>query len=202
MQPNKQEPALFTTSEAAAVSGITTRRINRFIDEGPLSNFRRQKRKLSRKDILFLKLLQAFGGVQVFSKSGRTVLYRAVASYDPSREPASIHSVSGPSRLVELLLRDASDELEPEISKLTRARRMVVSDPDIRGGEPVIKGTRIPVHMIAELVGNGADESEIEEDYRLSAEQLELAVLYAKAYPKRGRPPKHPWRRRPIAIAD
>ncbi len=199
MQPNKQEPALFTTSEAAAVSGITTRRINRFIDEGPLSNFRRHKRKLSRKDILFLKLLQAFGGVQVFSKSGRTVLYRAVASYD-SKEPAPIHS--RPSRLVELLLRDASDELEPEISKLTRARRMVVSDPDIRGGEPVIKGTRIPVHMIAELVGNGADESEIEEDYRLSAEQLELAVLYAKAYPKRGRPPKHPWRRRPIAIAD
>jgi uncharacterized protein (DUF433 family) len=202
MQLNKEETALFTTSEAAAVSGIAARRINRFIDEGPLRNSRRRNRKLSRKDILFLKLLQAFGGVQVFSKSGRAVLYRAIASYDPSKEPASTDSISGPARLTELLLRDAADELEPEISKLTRARQMVVTDADIRGGEPVIKDTRIPVHMIAELLGNGADESEIEQDYRLSAEQIELAVLYAKAYPKRGRPPKHPWRRKPLALPD
>ncbi len=88
------------------------------------------------------------------------------------------------------------------ISELIRARQIVVNDPDIRGGEPVIKGTRIPVHMIAELLGNGADESEIEQDYRLSAEQVALAVVYARAYPKRGRPPKHPWRRRPIPISD
>jgi len=100
------------------------------------------------------------------------------------------------------MVRNAAGELDERISKLERARQMVVSDPEIRGGEPVFKGTRIPVHMIAELVEKGAPQSELAADYRLSAEQLELAVLYAKAYPKRGRPPKRPWRRKPIAIPD
>src|ERR1700730_870233 len=36
--------------------------------------------------------------------------------------------------------------------ELRRARRLIVSDPGIIGGDPVFRGTRIPVHMIAELV--------------------------------------------------
>jgi uncharacterized protein (DUF433 family) len=104
--------------------------------------------------------------------------------------------------LVRILVRDAADQLEPEISKLTKARQMVISDPDIRGGEPIIKGTRIPVHMIAEMLQKGALESELVEDYRLTPKQIELAGLYARAYPRRGRPPRHAWRRRPVAIPD
>ena len=42
-----------------------------------------------------------------------------------------------------------------------RARRLVVSDPEIMGSEPVFRGTRIPVHMIAELVVNGSTQAEL-----------------------------------------
>ncbi len=48
----------------------------------------------------------------------------------------------------------------------------------------------------------GASEQEVEEILSgyptLSREQLDLACIYAGAYPRRGRPPKHPWQRMEI----
>jgi uncharacterized protein (DUF433 family) len=75
---------------------------------------------------------------------------------------------------------------------------MVVEDPEIRGGEPCIKGTRIGVYEIADMLDQGASEAEILEGYpSLKRYQLELAKTYAQAYPRRGRPPSHPWHQRP-----
>lgn len=38
-------------------------------------------------------------------------------------------------------------------------------DPDIMAGKPVIKGTRIPVYVILELLGEGRDTEEVLELY-------------------------------------
>jgi uncharacterized protein (DUF433 family) len=66
----------------------------------------------------------------------------------------------------------------------------VLSDPAIMGGNPVFRGTRVPVHLIAELVGHGSKAAELIESYpRLTAEMIRLAPLCAAAYPLRG--PKH-----------
>ena len=63
------------------------------------------------------------------------------------------------------------------------------------GGDPVFRGTRVPVHLIAELAAQGATEAELLEGYpRLTAEMVRLAPIYAAAYPLRGRPRKQPWR--------
>jgi uncharacterized protein (DUF433 family) len=74
-----------------------------------------------------------------------------------------------------------------------RARRLVVTDTDICGGNPVFRGTRVPVHLIAELVGHGSKAAELIESYpRLTAEMIRLATLIAAAYPLRGPKPKLP----------
>jgi len=74
---------------------------------------------------------------------------------------------------------------------------MVISDPEILGGDPVFRGTRVPVHLIAELVAQGAMPAELIEGYpRLTAEMIRLAPIYAAACPLRGRPRKQPWRDR------
>jgi uncharacterized protein (DUF433 family) len=71
---------------------------------------------------------------------------------------------------------------------------MVVCDPEIRGGLPVIKGTRIGVYEVAAMLDQGETEEEFLEGYpTLKREQLELSKMYAAAYPRRGRPPRHPW---------
>ncbi len=75
-----------------------------------------------------------------------------------------------------------------------RARDLVVCDPDIMGGDPVFCGTRIPVHLIATLLGRGSSETDLREGYpRLTAEMARLAPLCAAAYPLRGRPRAQPW---------
>jgi uncharacterized protein (DUF433 family) len=77
---------------------------------------------------------------------------------------------------------------------LRRARRLAVSNPGIFGGDPVFRGTRVPVHLIAELVAQGSNPTELIEGYpRLTAEMIRLAPIYAAAYPLRVRPRKQPW---------
>jgi uncharacterized protein (DUF433 family) len=83
---------------------------------------------------------------------------------------------------------------------LLRARRLAVSDPEVLGGDPVFRGTRVPVHLIAELVAQGSKPAELIESYpRLTAEMIRLAPVYAAAHPLRRRPRKQPWRgRQPV----
>ena len=56
----------------------------------------------------------------------------------------------------------------------------IIIDPEIMVGKPVIKGTRITVNLIIQLLANGATETEILEDYPdLKKEDIKAALLYA-----------------------
>jgi uncharacterized protein (DUF433 family) len=75
------------------------------------------------------------------------------------------------------------------LHKLAEAESMVVEDPEILSGTPVIRGTRVPVHSVAALFDDGMSVEEILQVYpSLTELQVELASLYAKAVPQRGRP--------------
>jgi uncharacterized protein (DUF433 family) len=75
---------------------------------------------------------------------------------------------------------------------------MVESDPEIMRGAPVYRGTRIPVHAIADMLSQGATVAEILEGYpALTREKAELAPMYVKAFPRRGRPVMRSWAKRP-----
>jgi uncharacterized protein (DUF433 family) len=97
--------------------------------------------------------------------------------------------------LLKIDLRQPRRELAASLRDLRLAWRMVVSDSEILGGDPVFRGTRIPVHMIAELVAQGSKPAELMESYpRLTIEMIRLAPIYASAYPLRGPKRKLPWR--------
>jgi uncharacterized protein (DUF433 family) len=69
--------------------------------------------------------------------------------------------------------------------------RLVVKDPDIQGGAPTFKGTRIVVRHIAALIAQGATEAELREDYpRLTHDMIAVAQRYARAHTLRSRPRK------------
>ena len=56
----------------------------------------------------------------------------------------------------------------------------IVVDPQILVGKPVIKGTRITVQLIVQLLANGETEAEILEDYPdLKKEDIKAALLHA-----------------------
>lgn len=69
---------------------------------------------------------------------------------------------------------------------------MKILDPDVLGGTPVIRNTRIPVYDVAASVAKGLPLNRILAAYPgLTAEMANLAVLYATANPQRGRPRQH-----------
>ena len=56
----------------------------------------------------------------------------------------------------------------------------IQSDPAILGGRPVIAGTRIPVEQVVALYHSGATMQDFREGYRLTEEQVQAALTYAK----------------------
>ena len=62
----------------------------------------------------------------------------------------------------------------------------IVIDEKILGGKPVIKGTRIPVYLIVEMIANGLSIKEILKKYpELSEEDVKAALRYAASLLKR-----------------
>jgi uncharacterized protein (DUF433 family) len=56
----------------------------------------------------------------------------------------------------------------------------IVCNPNILGGKPIVRGTRISVQFLLELLGTGMSVSEILEEYpHLEQEDVLAAVRYA-----------------------
>ena len=61
----------------------------------------------------------------------------------------------------------------------------ITSDPEILGGKPIIRGTRISVEMILEWIASGACRDDIVRRYpHLTAADVEQALGYAAAATK------------------
>ena len=58
----------------------------------------------------------------------------------------------------------------------------IIIKPDVRGGKPCIKGTRITVYDILEYLAGGMSESEILDDFpSLSHQDIQMVFAFAAA---------------------
>lgn len=187
----------FTTREAALVTEQPLNRIQKLIDAGPIPRRNEtpgERRVLTDADLMFVWVVsRAFADTDLDARLKR-ILYERINEL--RRGPCSVKADE--LRINHFLairgLRKLVDELRARVEKLEKARSMVHSNPSIKGGDPVIKGTRIPVHLVARMLEQGASPSEIRENYpTLDEERIELAQFYSQANPRPGRPPKHPW---------
>ena len=56
----------------------------------------------------------------------------------------------------------------------------IVVDPNILAGKPVIKGTRIPIYLIIELIAAGMNIKDVLKEYpELKEDDVKAALLYA-----------------------
>ena len=185
---------LFTPTEAAVLTGLPLKAVNNAIDRKTVATVAgddagRPTRLLDARALVSLTLERRLAD-RIAPELRRKAFDALTAS------PRNVVSIEG--GLLKIDLREPRRELAISLRALRRARRLVLSDPDIMGGDPVFRGTRVPVHMIAEHMARGAPEAELLESYpRLTAEMIRLAPIYAAAYPLRGRPRKQPWRDRP-----
>ena len=71
----------------------------------------------------------------------------------------------------------------------------IVSDTDILGGTPVIRGTRISVYAVLGRLQNGDSVADLVADNPdIPRDAFEAAAIFARAHPLRGRPGGRPWR--------
>ena len=71
----------------------------------------------------------------------------------------------------------------------------IVSDTDILGGTPVIRGTRIRVYAVLGRLQNGDSVADlVAENPDIPRDAFEAAAIFARAHPLRGRPGGRPWR--------
>jgi len=173
---------LMTANEAASVTGVPLRQVHRIIDAGLLEGAvrrRRNSRLLARNALVGLKL--AHETADVLTPASR----RAVVATSIRRPRQSTIRAD----MVVVDARPALQAVRAGLDQLTKARRVVSSTPDIFGGTPVFKGTRIPVHDVADMLANGDAPAAIVKAYpQLDRDRVRLAAVYALAYPRRGRP--------------
>ena len=173
----------FTPSQAAALTGLPLSAVRKALDLAVIP-FRLMRagqttqRVVPREALLCLRLEQL--GVGSLPLAQRKRIYRSVLAQPAAEEWRE-------SEAVVIRAETARASLNVEIEKLRRAEERVVRAPEILSGTPVLKGTRIPVHLIAEMRRLGAPVAEILESFpAISEEDVELAVFYAQAHPRRG----------------
>jgi uncharacterized protein (DUF433 family) len=187
---------LFTPTEAAVLTRLPVKAVNNAIDKKTVPAIVGQRaghatRLLDLQALMSLTLERRLA--DRFVPELRRELFDALA-----RAPRNTVSLEGGFLTIDL--REPRRELATSLRALRRARQVVVSDSGVMGGEPVFRGTRVPVHLIAMLLGQGSTETDLLEGYpRLTAEMVHLAPIYAAAYPLRGRPRVQPWHDRPPA---
>ena len=184
---------LFTPTEAAVLTGLPLKAVNNAIDKHTITAVAGEEgRLLDARALVSLAVERRLA--DRIAPELRRQLFDALAD-----APRSVISLEG--GLLRIDLREPRRELATSLRELRRARRLALSDPDIMGGDPVFRGTRVPVHMIASLLTQGSTPAELIEAYpRLTPEMVRLAPVYAAAYPLRGRPRGgQPWRdRKPV----
>lgn len=178
-----------SVNEAACVIEAPLKKVRRIIHAGLLDGAvkdRKGARMISERALVGLRLAHETTGI--LTPEGRRRLVRQLLD-DPEAKTVREEAVSVDVRLMKRHVKRRAAALE-------KARKMIVSDKDVLGGASCFGGTRIPVHDIAEMLGNGDDAAAIVAAYpTLTEERVAAARIYAEAYP-RGRPRRQPaWRK-------
>ena len=179
---------IFTPAEAAAVSDVGIKAVHNAIDKRIVDTVARPgsragrivHRALTGEGLLQLKLWYGVGSTLAAERRQR--LFEAI------KAAPSAKTVKADDLLI-IDVAEARKQLRTCILDLDEAEAMIGRVSGVMGGEPVFKGSRIPVRMINAMLAQGADEGEILEGYpKLTPRMIELARIWAAAHPTRGRP--------------
>ena len=188
--------SLLTPSEAAIVAGVTVRDINRVIDEKILPEGFTSVEDGRRVRLAACPLVGFyFRTARELTAEKRMALIHRFSERitgDMAEHPfAGWRKADWTVRegFLSVSLSDFVAEADDRSTQLEAARELVVEDPEILSGTPVIRNTRIPVHDVVASVSAGLPRDRILAAWPgLDDAALDLAVLYAEANPVRGRP--------------
>jgi uncharacterized protein (DUF433 family) len=180
-----------TTSEAAVVAGVSVPQIHRIIDEKilPEDLYSTEQMRTFLVDACVLISFYFETAESLTAQARLRAIHKALmhcSSWDAWK------SCSFEEHFVTVNFLNIWKGVDERLHKLWKAQESVAQDPEILGGIPVFKGTRVPVYDIAALVDSGMSTDRILKSYpSLRDWQVELAPVYARAFPPKGRPKRN-----------
>src|SRR5215469_9394920 len=156
-QAMQSHETLFTPTEAAVLTGLPLKAVNNAIDRKTVAAVPGEEgvRLLDARALVSLSIERRLSA-SIATPELRRKVFDALAE-------APRNTVSLEGGLIKIDLREPRRALAASLRDLRRVRRLAVSDPQILGGDPVFRGTRVPVHVIAELLAQGSKPVELME---------------------------------------
>lgn len=189
--PRTTANPMLTRREAVEIAHVPLGALDKAIEQKIVTVHRRSERSwLASEDVGVVALLQKM--VLPLPVTIKRKIRRWVRETEPYRTENGSELQLGDALVV---------RWSPEVSATVHAaesyarlrEQWIETDHSIKGGEPVIRGTRIGVRAIAQRIEHGDTVQTLTEDYpHVPAEAFQTAYTYAKAHPRRGRPTR-PW---------
>jgi uncharacterized protein (DUF433 family) len=178
-------PNLFLTrNEAAQLSGASPTTVNKAIEQ----------RVVATKSVHRVSLIDArdVGALTLFAdlSFGLPVKEkRRLCRWLRTAEPGAETSLG--AAVVVRKTQDLDQATRAALRYAELKDRFLEINPERQGGEPVIRGTRIPIRGLAKQIEAGESLDVLRQEYdHLDEDAFEFAVQWAKANPRRGRPTK------------
>jgi uncharacterized protein (DUF433 family) len=181
--------ALLTRREAAEIGRVPLNAIDKAIEQGVVKPKRSKgKPLLPAHEVALLVLLRQIDVALPAKAKGRLREWLA------HLQPLAVGSEFALSEALRIAMTEDVAQTIERAESYARLRDCYIErNPAVMGGEPVIKGTRVPVRTIASLIEMGETHEVLREDYpHIPEEAYSVAVLWAHANPRRGRP-LTPW---------
>jgi uncharacterized protein (DUF433 family) len=175
-----------TPAEAAVIAGVTVRDVHRMIDEHILPDrffSVRECRSFKNQACVFIAFY--FGAAdRLTAEERQRVIALACDIADWNKKDKIVHDA-----FLAIDFTPFTKRVDERLRRLQAARTLVVIDPEVLGGTPVVRGTRVPVYDIGSSVAAGTPIERILLAHpNLNRDQVELAAFYAEATPQKGRP--------------
>jgi len=190
---------LFSVNEAAAIAEISPETIRTALEKRSVTPSHKRRvgkavrHQFSIGDVLFIKLLAEFPFP--LSQQDKQSLAQVLARGSRQASPWSMQGTDLVYRSGDIQLfvqcTGFRQIVDRNLAAFRWGKRRVVSLPEVLGGEPVFRGTRVPLQQVASLFRKGVPKQEIVEDFpNLSEQDLAYARLFSRLGEKPGRPRK------------
>ena len=179
---------LLSRREAAELVGVSLTAVNKAIEQKAIRPVRGRRSLGIPLDEVAPLVVICRRGMPLPSEAKRRIrdwLVAVDAGEEESRELALSEAlVVRWSEEFAAIVRDAREYAE-------RRTEFIDADPEVKGGEPVIRGTRLTARAVLARLAGGDGLSDLAADYPdIDPAAFEAAALYARTHPLRGRPPR------------
>jgi uncharacterized protein (DUF433 family) len=191
---------LFTLDEAAAIAEIAPDTVRTALEKRAVIPSRKVKTgkavryRFSEGDVLFLLVLIEFPFP--LSREEKDSLAQVLAHGSKTAKHWVSHGAdvvfrSGDMKIL-IECKPFRETVEKNVAAYRWGKERITSSPDVLGGEPVFRGTRVPLEHVAALFRKRVPETEIADDFP-ALDERDLA--YARLAARFGAPPGRPKKR-------